>query len=204
MFGPSDEEKLAEIRAAYNNAQQTIATSMGTKRADYTNKDIMLQHLAKAYTNEKREAAVNFFCEVLKSLDDPKYIRLAEAIKVVEELTFKNEKYAGESYLVANFDNDVEPNTKTIRTTYREFQEIRSHNSKISSKIIKKLGSVYEFVNDSMMSVISQVEKLCKDSAVRVDISKLDKVLEYLDNEPSVQAALSGKMPKNMSKLYSL
>ena len=204
MFGPSDEEKLAEIRAAYNNAQQTIATSMGTKRADYTDKNRMLQHLANAYTDKKREAAVSFFCEVLESLDDPKYIRFSEAIKVVEEISFRNEEYVGESYLVANFDNNVEPNSKTIRTTYREFQEIRNRSSKLSAKMIKKLGSVYDFVNDSMMSVISQVEKICKDSSARVDISKLDKVVEYLDNEPTVQAALSGKMPKDIKKLYSL
>lgn len=202
MFGPSNEEKLAEIRAAYNNAQQVIANDREVKRSDYLDKEKMLERLTDAYTDRKRKDAINFFCEVLETLNNPKYIRLATAIRIIEEVTSFSSDVAGEMYLIQHFDNtNANPSSKTIKTTYREFQEIRNNKHKANARVLKKLTAVYNFVNGDIMDVISQVEKLCKDRNVNIDISKLKKVTEYLDNNELVQEVITSKMPKNLNQL---
>ena len=202
MFGPNDDEKLDIMRAAYNNAQQVITNDRGTKRADYLDKETMLEKLVAAYTDKKRKDAVNFFCDVLESLNNPKYIKFARAIRMIEEVTAVPVELAGEMYLVQNFDNYIEnPSKKTIKTTYREFQEIRNNKHKITAKVLKKLSGVYDFVLYDMMDIIPKVEDLCKDRSVNIDVSKLDEVTAYLDSNEAVQTALNSKMPKSLNQL---
>ena len=200
MFGPSVEQKKAEIEAVYNAANQKIAEQLkATQRLDqvaYLKPEEKLKVLADAYRDEKRENAIQYFCSVLKELKDPQYIRLANAIRIVDGIASYSKEQAEQEYVMEAYDSEY-PSDKKVKTTFKELQEVRHRNEKQNLKMMKKLRNVWKFVDIGLMRAVSDIEKICHYS---LDASEIDDVMDYLDSSNVVQAALVD-LPEDLRKI---
>ena len=203
MFGPSVEQKQSEIQAVYNAAAKKIAEQIGNKydvrKVERLDDREKLMRLADAYTNEKKEKAIKFFCRVLNLIKDSRYIRLAKAIEVIDDFNSYSPEYAEQKFAVQHYNQNAP--RKEIKTTYKELKQIRERRKTKKAKLLKKISKVWYFVDTGLIRAVNDIEEICYNGTHNIDADELSEIKRYLDKNERVQEALSEKLPDDLNKL---
>lgn len=181
----SSNEKESILNAKRNEIESKTGKSL--KDLGYANGK---EDIAKAYPTSDKFERCNLLIRVLKATKVPRYVELARILDIINDDNFYT--YVGLERREAAFIVEKLPQRGSIKTTFKEFQQLRKRTEKVHNKTLRSLKKYEEVLelyrkgmNDLFFDLQRRFPEIKTTNEYRIDSivkEQQSEVVEFLNS----------------------
>lgn len=201
MMGRNNVDEKRDILNAKYNEVQTKAYDLDRLRKVEYERD---KELKKWYAFDEKTEGSDLLINWLCSSTNPKYVRLGRVLTQLESIRENQNNVLRAQANIVIMKNPIHMDDKTVKTTYKEFEQIEKRAVKANSiilKSLKKYQDVVEFYNSpDFINLCLEAKKLNSQHEVLNPYFDEHKniIMEFLDSSPYLQLLYQNDNSKHL------
>ena len=182
MTSYSTPKKQNILEAKLNGVVDDIETATTKKFREEELREDKSQgfYVERAYEPSSKVSAAEFLCMYLRRSNEPSLIETARILEVLAQNDTNLTEALKEEQarlLLSNYSGIKDGDSKTIKTTYKEFEQIRKRREKVSAKTLRKLKKYKDVVAFYESGEILDVAKAAKQN--EWDLVSPDRITRF-------------------------